>query len=68
MSVSYEKLWKLMKANRMNKKELAEASKISLYMIKKLSKNDYVSLEIIARFCKVFHCDVGDVVEMIEEE
>ena len=67
MRVSYGKLWKLMEENRMNKKELAEAARISLYMMKKLSREEYVSLEVIARFCKVFHCDVGDVVEIIEE-
>ena len=56
-----------MKSNRMNKGELAKAAEISPYMMAKLAKNEYVSLEVIARFCKVFHCDVGDIVEMIEE-
>lgn len=52
----------------MNKGELAKAAEISPYTMSKLAKNEYVSLEVIARFCKVFHCDVGDIVKMIEED
>lgn len=67
MSVSYDKLWKLMKANKMKKKDLAEAAELSSYMMTQLGKNEYVSLEVIAKLCKVFHCDVGDIVEFVEE-
>lgn len=67
MRVCYDKLWKLMKANKMKKKDLAQAAELSPYMITQLGKDEYVSLEVIARLCKVFHCDVGDIVEMIED-
>ena len=67
MRVSYDKLWKLMKANKMKKQDLARAAEISSYMMAQLGKDEYVSLEVIAKLCKVFHCDVGDIVEMIEE-
>ncbi len=68
MKVSYEKLWKLMRENRMNKTDLSKAAEIAPYTMKQLSHNKYVSLEVIAKLCKVFHCDVGDIVEMIEED
>ena len=67
MSVSYDKLWKLMKANKMKKQDLAKAAELSSYMMTQLGKNEYVSLEVIAKLCKVFHCNVGDIVEIIEE-
>ena len=67
MQVSYEKLWRLMKKNKMKKSELAAAAEISDYAMTKLNKDKPVSLEIIMRICKVFHCDVGDVVEVIED-
>lgn len=67
MSVNYDKLWKLMKANKMKKRDLAEAAELSSYMMTQLSKDEYVSLEVIAKLCKVFHCDVGDIVEFIED-
>ena len=68
MRVSYDKLWKLMKANKMKKQDLARAAELSSYMMAQLGKDEFVSLEVIAKICKVFHCEVGDIVEMIEEE
>ena len=67
MSVSYDKLWKLMKANKMKKQDLAKAAELSSYMMTQLGKDEYVSLEVIAKLCKVFHCNVGDIVEINEE-
>lgn len=68
MHVSYEKLWKLLKANKMKKKDLAAAAEISSYTMTKLNREEYVSMEVIAKFCKIFHCDVGDVMQIIEDE
>lgn len=67
MRVSYDKLWKLMKANKMKKQDLAKAAELSSYMMTQLGKDEYVSLEVIAKLCRVFHCNVGDIVEIIEE-
>ena len=67
MRVSYDKLWKLMKANKMKKQDRAKAAELSSYMMTQLGKDEYVSLEVIAKLCKVFHCNVGDIVEIIEE-
>lgn len=67
MHVSYDRLWKLMKANKMKKQDLAQAAELSSYMIGQLGKDEYVSLEVIAKLCKVFHCKVEDIVEIIEE-
>ena len=67
MRVSYDKLWRIMKNNKMKKSELAAAAEISDYAMAKLNKDEPVSLEIIMRLCKVFHCDIGDLVEIIED-
>lgn len=57
-----------MKINKMKKSELAEAASISGYAMTKLNKNEPVSLEVMMRLCKVFHCDIGDIMEVIEIE
>ena len=67
MRVSYDKLWRVMKNNKMKKSELAAAAEISDYAMTKLNKEEPVSLEIIMRLCKVFHCDISDLVEIIED-
>ena len=67
MRISYQKLWRMMRDNKMKKGDLAATAEISDYAMSKLSREEPVSLEIIMRLCKVFHCDIGDLVEIIEE-
>ncbi len=67
MKISYDKLWKLMKKNKMKKSELAAAAEISGYTMTKLYRDEPVSLEVMMHLCKVFHCDIGDLVEITED-
>ena len=67
MTLSYDKLWKLRVENNMNRRELAMAAEISANTVTKLGKNEVVSLEVLMRICKVFHCDIGDIMEVIED-
>ena len=68
MYVRYNKLWDLMRENKLKKTELAKAAEISKYTMTKLNQNRVVSMEIMLRLCKVFHCDIGDLMEVIEED
>lgn len=67
MKISYDKLWKKVKANKMKKRELAEAAEISTYTMTKLNQDRVVSMEVMIRLCKIFHCDIGDLMEVIED-
>ena len=67
MSVRYDKLWSLMQSNKMTRKELAKAAGLSPYLMTKLKQSRPVSMEVMLRFCKIFHCDIGDVMEVIED-
>jgi len=67
MTVKYDKLWTLMKQNKMKKSELAKAAEISQYAMTKLNKNQPVPMDIMLRLCKIFHCDIGDLMEVIED-
>ncbi len=68
MTVRYDKLWRLLSDNKMTKKELAKAADLSSYAMTKLNQNRPVSMDIMLRFCKIFHCDIGDVMEVIEND
>lgn len=57
MAVSYNKLWNLVRQNKMKKVDLARAAEISEYTMKKLNRDEPVQLEVLLRVCKVFHCD-----------
>ena len=68
MTVSYKKLWKLLIDKDMKKKDLRIATGITTTALAKLGKNEHVSTEILARICKVLNCDIGDIVEVVNEE
>ena len=68
MRISYDKLWKLLKNNKMKKSELAQAAELSSYVMTKLNNDRQVSMEVMLRLCKIFHCDIGDIMEVIEED
>jgi putative transcriptional regulator len=67
MRITYEKLWEKVRSNKMKRQDLAEAAEISVNTVTKLVKNETVSLDVLMKICKVFHCDIGDIVEFIEE-
>lgn len=68
MAVNYNRLWKLLIDKNMNKTQLKEAAKISSNAIAKMGKNEPVSIETIAKVCKVLKCDIGDVMEINTNE
>lgn len=65
MSISYNKLWKLLIDKNMTKTELKLRIGISSTTLAKLSKNEFVSLEIIIKICNELNCDISDIVEII---
>lgn len=68
MTVNYNKLWKLLIDKSMTKTDLRIKTDMSTATLAKMSKNEAVSMEIIARICKVLECNVGDILDIVNEE
>jgi DNA-binding Xre family transcriptional regulator len=68
MAVSYKKMFKLMIDKDITKTQLREATKISSSTFAKISKSEYVALDVLVRICGVLHCDIGDVCEVIHDD
>ncbi len=68
MRISYEKLKILMVKNQMKRQDLIRAAEITPYVATKINKNETVSLEVLMKLCKVFHCDIGDICEVILDD
>ena len=51
----------------MNKVELRDAAGITSATLAKLGKNQNVSMDVLGRICSVLECDIGDVVEYVNE-
>lgn len=66
--LNYNKLWKLMIDKNINKTQLHEKAQISTNAVAKMSRNETVSLETLAKVCYALDCGIGDVVEIVLEE
>ena len=64
---SYDKLWKLLIDKKMNKTQLASAAHISTNAVAKLGRNEPISFETLGKICNALNCDVGDIMEFIDE-
>lgn len=68
MAISYNKLWKLLIDKGMKKKDLRVASGISTNALAKLGKNERVTTDVIDKICCTLNCDVGEIMEIVDEE
>ncbi|WP_100330385.1 helix-turn-helix domain-containing protein [Bacillus xiapuensis] len=68
MEVSYKKLWKLLIDKDMKKKDLRAATGLSTTTLAKLGKNENVSTDILVKICTALECDIGDIMEVVEDE
>ncbi len=66
MAVSYRKLWKLLIDKDMKKKDLRLSSGISTNALAKLGKNERVTTDVIDKICSALSCDVGDIMEIVD--
>ena len=57
MTVRYDKLWSLMKTNKMKKSELAKAAELTQYTMTKLNQDRLVSMEVMATTMGKKHLD-----------
>lgn len=67
MSVSYKKLWKLLIDREMKKKDLCDIARISHASVAKLGKNENVTTDVLLKICSALHCDIGDIMEIVED-
>lgn len=65
MGVSYKKLFKILIDRNMKKKDLQQLAELSPSTMAKLSKDEYVRMEIIVKICNKLNVDVGDIMEIV---
>ncbi|MBQ9648105.1 MAG: helix-turn-helix transcriptional regulator [Oscillospiraceae bacterium] len=66
--ISYNNLWVVMKERGITIYALIHQYHISPAQITRLKRNESVTTHTIEMFCKILHCQVGDIVEYIEDE
>ena len=66
--ISYDNLWKVMKERGVTQYALIKKYNISPGQITRMKRNESVSTHTIDVFCKILKCQVGDIMEFIDED
>ena len=63
--ISFKPLWKLLIDRDISRQELQQRAGVSRSTMWKMGMNDYVSLDVIKKICKVLDCSVVQIMEII---
>lgn len=64
MTISYNRLWKLLIDKGIKRTELKQLAGVSTNVIAKLGKNEPVAMETLAKICTALQCGIDDIVEI----
>ena len=68
MTISYNKLWKLLIDKKMSSADLRKEVCIAPNTMTRLRKDEEVSLAVLNRICSTLNVDIGDVMEFLPDE
>ena len=68
LSVSYNKLWKLLVDKKMSKADLRRAAGIAPNTMTRLRRDEEVTLTVLNKICTALGADIGDIMEFLPEE
>lgn len=68
MDISYNNLFKLLIDKGLKKTEFAKKVGISQNTLAKLSKNEYISMEVLIKICRGLGCTLDEMMEILPEK
>ena len=67
MTISYNKLWKLLVDKKMSKADLRKAAGIAPNTMTRLRRDEEVTLTVLHKICSTLGADIGDIMEFLPE-
>lgn len=68
MKVDYKKLWVLLIERSLSKVQLRKMANLSSATLTKLNKNEFVSMDVLAKICDALDCNLGDIADMVKNK
>ena len=68
MTISYNKLWKLLIDKDMSAVQLREKTGIAPNTMTKLRRDEEVSMTVLVKICKALDANIGDIMDLIPEK
>lgn len=66
MMISYSPFWKSIESKNISVYELIRYYRVSGNTIQKLRDNENITLKTVERLCKILHCKIQDIVEVVD--
>lgn len=67
MTISYNKLWKLLIDKKMSNAELRKAAGIAPNTMTRLRRDEEVTLSVLYKICETLNVNIGDVMDFLPE-
>ena len=68
MTVSYNRLWKLLIDKNMSKTQLIKKAGISTNAMAHMGKNEDVRVKVLVKICDALECTLDDIMELIPDQ
>ena len=65
VTISYNKLWKMLIDKGMNKRDLQEKAGVSSASIAKLGKSENITTDVLLKICNGLDCKLEDILETV---
>ncbi len=67
MTISYNKLWKLLIDRKMSKADLRKAIGVAPNTMTKLNRDEEVTMDTLGKICQVLGVNIGDIVDIMPD-
>lgn len=67
MTISYNKLWKLLIDRKMSKADLRKAIGVAPNTMTKLNRDEEVTMDTLGKICQVLGVNIGDIVDIVPD-
>ncbi len=68
MTISYNKLWKILIDRKMSQADLRKTAGIAPNTLTRLRRDEEVTLSVLYKICATLDVDIGDVMEFVMHE
>ncbi len=68
MTISYNRLWKLLIDKKMKKKELCQLADVSHMVLTRMAHGESITTDSILKICVVLGCRIEDIMEIVEDD
>ena len=67
MTISYNKLWKLLVDKKMSKADLRKAAGVAPNTMTRLRRDEEVTLTVLNKICTTLEVNIGDIMDFVIE-